>query len=234
MTKILRSRLFIGIACLVLAAVIAFGALPMLYGSRTETVSVVVLKQDIRSGTTITQAMLTSADIPAYSIPEGVVMTEEEAVGMVAGETLYAGEYLSAHRIITGEEYAAISAEQTKGLSAGYCLVTLEFPSASSGVASVLRAGNIVDVYESIKQEDGSITTAKTLSSMYVYDVLNSNLESLHELDEKLADALVEEDTDYDFAPAYVVFRCTDEQAATLIRLEQTGSLHLTLDRTVS
>ena len=45
-------------------------------------------------------------------------------------------------------------------------------------------------------------------------------------------EAVVEDDTDYDFQPAFVVFRCTEEQAQTLIRLERMESLHLTLQRT--
>ena len=67
---------------------------------------------------------------------------------------------------------------------------------------------------------------------MYIYDVLNKDLESLTKLDEKLAEALVEDDTDYDFQPAFVVFRCTITQAQTLIRLERMEALHLTLQRT--
>ena len=56
--------------------------------------------------------------------------------------------------------------------------------------------------------------------------------QELAELDIKLEEAVVEDDTDYDFQPAFVVFRCTEEQAQTLIRLERMESLHLTLQRT--
>ena len=83
-----------------------------------------------------------------------------------------------------------------------------------------------------IENEDKSISVVKTLESMYVYDVLNQELESLTQLDERLAEAIVAEDTDYDFQPAYVVFRCTIMQAQTLIRLERMEAMHLTLQRT--
>ncbi|MBR2895053.1 MAG: hypothetical protein IKC03_05270, partial [Oscillospiraceae bacterium] len=114
----------------------------------------------------------------------------------------------------------------------GYCLVTLKFPTASSGVASVLRSGHIVDVHECVENEDKSISVQKALESMYVYDVLNADLQSLTQLDSAYEEALVKEDTDYDFEPAFVVFRCTQEQAQTLIRLERMEALHLTLQRT--
>ena len=122
--------------------------------------------------------------------------------------------------------------EQSKGLENGLCLVTLKFPTASAGIASVLRSGHIVDVHECVENEDKSITVQKALESMYVYDVLNADLQSLRDLDTAYEEALVKEDTDYDFEPAFVVFRCTPEQAQTLIRLERMEALHLTLQRT--
>ena len=89
-----------------------------------------------------------------------------------------------------------------------------------------------MDVHECIENEDKSFTIQKALSSMYVYDVLNADLQSLSELDKKLEEALAEDDTDYDFEPAFVVFRCTEQQAQTLIRLERMEAIHLTLQRT--
>ena len=68
--------------------------------------------------------------------------------------------------------------------------------------------------------------------NLYVYDVLNADLQSLRELDTAYEEALVKEDTDYDFEPVFVVFRCTEQRAQTLIRLERMEALHLTLQRT--
>ena len=50
--------------------------------------------------------------------------------------------------IASAEDYKAQLSEKTKGLTGSNCLVTIEFPTASAGIASVLRAGSIVDVYE--------------------------------------------------------------------------------------
>ena len=171
-------------------------------------------------------------EVGSYGLPGNVILNKDDAIGKVASENMYAGEFLTNTRIITEEEYRQLVADQTKGLTNGYCLVTVKFPGASAGVASVLRAGHIVDVHECVENEDYSYSVQKVLSSMYVYDVLNAELESLGELDIKLEEALVEDDTDYDFEPAFVVFRCTEQQAQTLIRLERMEALHLTLQRT--
>lgn len=232
MSKVFKSKIFLGIICLVLAAVIAFLLLPRFYASKSNTTQAIKVTQDIPVGTVITNEMVAQVEVGAYGLPDNVARTTENIIGMVASENMYTGEFLTGARLLTEAEYAAQVAEQTKGLENGYCLVTVEFPTTSAGVASILRGGHIVDVHECIENEDDSISVEKVLESMYIYDVLNKDLESLTKLDEKLAEAIVEDDTDYDFQPAFVVFRCTITQAQTLIRLERMESLHLTLQRT--
>lgn len=229
MTKLFKSKAFLGAVCLVLAAAIAFLLLPGFYASQSATVTVVRLAQEVPAGTVITSDMLTITEVGAYGLPEKIVTSEDEAVGKVAAETLYTGEMLWQERLLSEEDYLASEEARTKELSTGICLVTLELPSTSSGIAGVLRAGYIVDVYECTANEDASYSITKCLSSMYVYDVLNSNLESLNDLDEKQNAATAEDETSYDLKPVYVVFRCTEDQAQTLIRLEQAESLYLTL-----
>ncbi len=232
MGKVFKSKIFLGAICLILAAVIAFLVLPSFYASKSETTNAVKLNEDIPMGTVITGEMLSTVEVGSFGLPNSVVLKEDEAIGKVASANMYVGEYLTSTRLITEEEYQKLVAEETKGLENGYCLVTLEFPTTSAGVASILRGGHIVDVHECVENEDKSLSVQKVLSSMYVYDVLNEKLESLTDLDEKLEEAIVEDDTDYDFVPAFVVFRCTESQAQTLIRLERMEALHLTLQRT--
>lgn len=229
--KVFKSKAFLGALCILLAAVIAFAVLPRFYKAQAETTYVVRATQDVPEGTELTKGMLTLSEVGAYGLSEKVVRSEEEAVGQIAAENLFAGEYLMQNRVISVEEYAKRTEAKTKGLGQGNCLVTLKFPTASSGLAGVLRAGNIVDVYECREDEEKNVAVWKILPAMYVYSVLNQDLEPLDELDEKKEQAL-EDDTDYDFEPAYVVFRCTEEQAITLIRLEKQEALHLTLART--
>ena len=232
MLKIFKSKLFIGLICLLLAAVISFMLLPRFYEARSTVRNVVRVNKDVPAGTTLTADMLSLSEVGAYGLSEKAVANMADAVGLVALDNMYTGEYLWADRITTAEEYKKKSEEKSKGLSGSNCLVTIEFPTASAGIASVLRAGSVVDIYECSLQEDRSTAVSKCLSGLYVYDVLNQKLESLDALDEKLDAAVVEDDTNYDFIPKYVVFRCSELQAQTLIRLEKMDALHLTLRRT--
>ena len=232
MLKFFKSKLFIGLICLFLAAVISFLLLPRFYAARSSVRNVVRVNEDIPAGTVITADMLSLSEVGAYGLSEKAMEKIGDAVGLVALGDLYTGEYLWSERITTAEEYQKQAEEKTRGLSGSNCLVTIEFPTASSGIASVLRAGCIVDVYECMEMEDRSTSVNKCLVDLYVYDVLNQKLESLDALDKKLEDAIVEDDTNYDFIPKYVVFRCSELQAQTLIRLEKMDALHLTLRRT--
>ena len=231
-----KSKLAVGILCVVLAAVIAFVGIPALNHTKTATRIAVRVRVDVPQGTKLTAEMLTAAEVGAYGLPEGIVTDQEAAIGLRAKENLYAGELLWQARLATEAEYQAELAGRSLGLSGGKRLVTISLPTPSSGVAGVLRAGNTVDVYEYVAEEDEEgteVCSAKLIqSSMTVYDVLNRSMESLTSLDEQL-EALAEGETaNPDFVPCYVVFRCTEAEAQELIRLENTKAMHLVLRKT--
>ncbi len=224
-----NNRLALGVLCILAAAVIAFVLLPRLYSAKNELTTVVRLSQSVDAGAVITEEMLTESETSAYGLPQGFVRTKEEAVGKVAAQPLYSGEYLWSARLTDAGTYQKLLDEQARGLTEGCCLVTVELPGASSGVAGVLRAGDTVDVFEYHQTEEtGAYTVALRLPELHVIDVLNSNLVSLSEPDE-----LAEQGGDAaavsgsDALPVYAVFRCSEDQARELIRLEKEQALHM-------
>lgn len=237
MTKLIQNKLFIGILCIMLSAVAAFLLLPRFYKSQAAIENVIRVSKDIPAGTVIKGEMVTTSEVGAYGLPSDVLRADAAAVGMVASENLYAGEYLTGKRLMTEDEYKKAEQEHTLGLTGGMSLITIAFPSSSAGVAGVLRSGDTADVYEYIKEknEDGEEVslTKLAISGVYVFDVLNRNMESLSGLDEKKAALPEGDNTTFDFAPAFVVFRCNQEQILTLIRLERTDALHLALAKAV-
>ena len=70
---------------------------------------------------------------------------------------------------------------------------------------------------------------SKALTGITVYEVFNDKLVSLDDLDAELEANSDADPSDYDFAPAYVVFVVDEQQAKVLIGLEKDESLHLTL-----
>lgn len=228
MLKLLKNKIFIGMMCLLMAGVLAFFLLPKLYKSQTSTADIVELKQTVEYGTKITDAMLTTATVGTYGLPTSVIRDKSEIVGLVAGSTIYAGEYLWHDRFITQNAYEKETSKTGVDLSDGTYLLTISLPSASAGVAGILRAGDIVDVY-GFSGDNGRITVNEELTGVKVHEVLNSKLMSLNDLDAKLMATPNANLSDYDFIPVYVVFIVTDQQAKTLIGLEKDKSLHLAL-----
>lgn len=227
-----NSRIVIAAICILLAAAVSFVLLPRLYGQRNELTAVVVLAQDVERGTAITGKMLTEEQVIAYNLPKGFLRNKSDAVGKIATEPLYSGEYLWVGRLADANTYQEALTEQSRGLKNGYCLVTIELPASSAGVAGVLRAGDKADVFEYQENTDGlgGYAVSLLMPDMEIYDVLNEKLVSLSAIDELLeAGSDTAAVSTYDVCPTYAVFRCTEDQAMELIRLEKEKALHLVL-----
>ena len=228
MFKLFRNKVFIGAMCLLLAGILAFAFLPRLYSAQSSMTEIVKLKQTVEYGTVITDDMLTVAEVGSYGLPDNVVKDKSEITGLVAGETIYAGEYLWRDHFMSADIYKETEQKNGYGLSDGTYLLTIALPSESSGIAGILRAGDTVDVY-GYTDSNGTAAVNEALTGVKVYKVLNSKLVSLDDLDAKLKADSSKDSSDYDFAPAYVVFTVNEQQAKTLIGLEKDKSLHLTL-----
>jgi Flp pilus assembly protein CpaB len=111
------------------------------------------------------------------------------------------------------------------------CLVTISLPSDSAGIAGYLRPGDIVDVYNCRESSeiDGISQVSEALARVKVCNVLNEDLQSLDTVEEQWEQDAEGQWSDYDFAPAYVVFYVNDAQAQILMSLERDNALHLTL-----
>jgi len=230
MKQLLKNKAVLGAICIFLSAAIAFVALPRLYRAERATTEVIQLKTDVEAGTILTEDMLSTISVGAYGVPDHVVKEQQMAEGQVTTRKLYAGEFLWQDSLMSQDEYREQSEKEAMGLTIFNCLVTIKLPGASSGVAGVLRAGDIVDVYSYKELEDGTNQIEKELESIYIYDVLNSDFESLTKLDEQILEDT--ENTSYNYEPVYALIRCSEEEAATLISLEKSEALHMTLRET--
>lgn len=219
--RLLKSKAFIGAVCLALAAVTAFVLLPRAFAKEKATVTVPRAKREIRAGTGITADMLVYTETGSYGLPEGLARDASDIIGKTATETVHEGEYFWTDQLADGYDE-----ENKGGLERGQCLVTLKLPSASAGLAGVLRPGCTVDVFScGADEENGGYAARKIYENMYVHDVLNSRFLSLADVDAQAE----EKSANLNYEPCYAVVRCTEYQAMRLMCLEREGTLHLTL-----
>ena len=229
MQKILKNKLFISTACLVLAAVLSFALLPKMYEDKTATANVLVLNQTVAEGTEITEKLLSTAEVGAFGLSEAIFSDKQQVIGMVATSTIYEGEYLTKNRLVPADKYKKSASGAV--LADGQFLLALKIPSTSSGLSGQLRGAALVDVYTTVEDENGAIKTEKALSQISVKRVLNSKLESLDDLDKQMTEEADDVKDDTDYAPVYIVVTVDEAQAKTLIALEKAENFHLTLTR---
>lgn len=105
MLRLFKNKIFIGVLCLLLSGTLSFLLLPRLYKSQASTVEVVKLSQTVEHGTVITEAMLTTAIVGAFGLPDGLIQSKSDVVGKVADTTIYAGEFLWRNHLKTVEEF---------------------------------------------------------------------------------------------------------------------------------
>ena len=229
MQKILKNKLFISTACLVLAAVLSFVLLPKMYENKSATVNVLVLNHTVVEGTEITEDLLITAEVGAFGLSGAVATDKEQVIGMVATSTIFEGEYLTKNRLVSAEKYEKSASGAV--LADGQFLLALKIPSTSSGLARMLRGEALVDVYTTVEDENGAIKTEKALAQISVKHVLNSKLESLDDLDESLSEESDGVKDEADYTPVYIVVTVDETQAKTLIALEKAENFHLALTR---
>ncbi|MEM5766688.1 MAG: Flp pilus assembly protein CpaB [Bacillota bacterium] len=222
----MKNRIFLSALCLLLAAGVAFFLLPRFYEDKSATVTVLRAAQDIPAGTTITEQMLTSAEVGGYGLPEGIVTDKTQLVGKVAQTALVQGDYFFPQKVgsyLADEQLDRIAEN-------GQRLVTVSIESIAAGLSSHLLAGDTVTVavfFE--KASDGQTTAPQVivypeLAGLTVYSVENAKTEDTAEIRSEREDS---QSSSSDLVAKAVTLIVTQEQAETLIQAEYTGTLHL-------
>lgn len=222
----LKNRIFLSALCLLLAAGVAFFLLPRFYEDKSATTTVLRAAQDIPAGTTITEPMLSSAEVGGYGLPEGMVNDPEQLVGKVAQTSLVKGDYFFPQKVgsyLADEQLDRIAEN-------GQRLVTVSIESIAAGLSSHLLAGDTVTVAVFLeKASDGQTTAPQVivypeLTGLMVYSVENAKTEDTAEIRSQQDDS---QSASSDPVAKAVTLIVTQEQAETLIQAEYTGKLHL-------
>lgn len=211
-------RKWLGMIFLLLAVVIAFVAMPMFYANKGETAKVVTVAKNLNKGAVIEQEHVAMKEVGIYGI-DGYLTDAENVIGKTAATNLLPGDIVTKNKINSkaNDPIAFIQNENKR-------LVTVTLASNAAGLASHLKPGDIVNVYNTFEDEFGALTALPPLlSNLEVYDVENSSAVSVEDVKKQSsasasnADAIINT----------VTFIATEEQAAALIQAEYSGKLHV-------
>lgn len=238
--KIKKTRMIVGILCIVLAFIIGVVGVPLVVNSMTASVNVVVATTDIKPGDALNSTNTAIVEMGREGLPEGYMsslssytsnfLTKDEE-----SKTLYSNKYISKNGFIMQDAVTdtSVDAESLMNIPAGKVAISFTLSGVASSFDNQFLAGDIVQFmcYKNASQtaiktndetvikqnEEGEVTTNKKLSYVKLLSV-NTEYGTEVTADDK-------ETVKYTVATAIV----TPEQAAEIVRLEHEGSIHLSL-----
>lgn len=208
--KIFQNKIFVGVGCVVLAAVMAFILLPSVSRSRNGTVKILKLKENISAGTQIDEKMLEEKEVGKYGLPESIVNDKDKVVGKFAACSISSDDLILSSKL---SDFAA-SKKLDGVMNAGKMLVTVSLDSVAAAVGNHLQSGDIVSV---IGYADNTVTAYEELKNLEVFSVENDDAQNLDD---------VENDENAEKIASNITLIVNQAQAEKLVQAEYSGKVH--------
>ena len=208
--KIFQNKIFVGVGCVVLAAVMAFILLPSVNRSKNGTVKILKLKENISAGTQIDETMLEEKEVGKYGLPESIVNDKDKVVGKFAACSISSDDLILSSKL---SDFAA-SKKLDGVMNAGKMLVTVSLDSVAAAVGNHLQSGDIVSV---IGYADNTVTAYEELKNLEVFSVENDDAQNLDD---------VENDENAEKIASNITLIVNQAQAEKLVQAEYSGKVH--------
>lgn len=208
--KIFQNKIFVGVGCVVLAAVMAFILLPSVSRSRNGTVKILKLKENISAGTQIDEKMLEEKEVGKYGLPESIVNDKDKVVGKFAVCSISSDDLILSSKL---SDFAA-SKKLDGVMNAGKMLVTVSLDSVAATVGNHLQSGDIVSI---IGYADNTVTAYEELKNLEVFSVENDDAQNLDD---------VENDENAEKIASNITLIVNQAQAEKLVQAEYSGKVH--------
>lgn len=218
--KFLKNRTVLGVICIALALIICFAITPLFNASKSSTMRIVRVKNDLKIGQEITAKDIEIVEVGAYNLPSEVVKKSEAVVGKYAAAEMFKGEYVLAAKI---SDTPASENAYLYGLTGEKRAISITIPSFAGGLSGKLISGDIVSVIAVDYRETGETIVPDELQYVEVIAVTDKKGND-EETTTIKPDG--EEETSL---PETVTLLVTPEQASILAELEAQGEIHVAL-----
>ncbi len=218
--KFLKNRTVLGVVCIALALIICFAITPLFNASKSSTMRIVRVKNDLKIGQEITAKDIEAVEVGAYNLPSEVVKKSEAVVGKYAAAEMFKGEYVIEAKI---SDTPASENAYLYGLTGEKRAISITIPSFAGGLSGKLISGDIVSVIAVDYRETGETRVPDELQYVEVIAVTDKKGND-EETTTIKPDG--EEETSL---PETVTLLVTPEQANILAELEAQGEIHVAL-----
>ena len=211
----LNNRFIFGILSLVLAAVIAFVALPTIARQTNGKTEIVRITQPVLKGEQVTKENAEVVEVGGYNLPTNVAHSLEDVEGLYVTADLAAGDYILTSKVSS----VPISSDVAlNDIPSGKVAISLTVKTLASGLSDKLQPNDIVRIYHFLEtaEEVPELRFVKVLS---VTDSDGINVDNTKEPTED----------DEPQQSATITVLASPEQARIITELENDGVAHVAL-----
>lgn len=212
--KLFKNRVFIGIACLVLAALIAFVAVPIVNHLSTKTMEVIRVKDDVGMGTQLTEEMLEKVEIGKLNLPSEPATDTNQVVGLFVTVDMKAHDVVYSTKVT---DKLVFPENKLRKMSAGESAYTVNL---GDSYRSRLLPNDVVCFYTF--DEEGKSEIVPELQAVSVVTTTTADKVDI------LYSSQVAKDGSA-LTPSTITFILSQTQIQKLLTLENSGKYKMTL-----
>lgn len=210
-----NNRFIYGIISIVLAAIIAFIAIPTVISKTNGKVKIVRITQTIEKGMLITKEDIEIVEVGSYNLPSDIAKKADDVVGKYAAAGLAPGEYILSSKVSP----APVSSDiQLNWIPSGRVAISLSIKSLASGLSDKLQPGDIIRIYHFID------FTVDVPELQFVKVLSVSDSKGMDVDNTKVAN-----DDEEKRQSAAITVLATPEQAKIITGFENEGVVHIAL-----
>ena len=211
----LNNRFIFGILSLVLAAVIAFVALPTIARQTNGKTEIVRITQPVLKGEKITSDNAEVVEVGGYNLPSNVAHSMDDVEGLYVTADLAAGDYILTSKVSTVPVSSDVALND---IPSGKVAISLTVKTLASGLSDKLQPNDIIRIYHFLEtaEEVPELRFVKVLS---VTDSDGINVDNTKEPTE-------DEEPQQS---ATITVLASPEQARIITEMENDGVAHVAL-----
>lgn len=211
----LNNRFLFGMLSLLLAAIIAFVALPTIARQTNGKTEIVRITQPVQKGEQITAANTEVVEVGSFNLPPTIARSLEDVNGLYATADLAQGDYILATKV----SMAPISSDVAlNSIPSGMTAISLTVKTLASGLSDKLQPGDIIRIYHFLDTAE-EVPELRYVRVLSVTDSDGINVDNTREPsgDEEKKQS------------ATITVLASPEQARIITMLENDGVAHVAL-----
>ena len=215
MKHLLKNRVVLGLACIIVSLVVCFGLTPLFNDAVAATTTIVRVNTTIQQGEQITARMVTTVEVGGYNLPANILCRMEDVVGKYAAADFSKGDYILADKLSDTPPLKNAYLGRLDGTNRA---ISVTIQSFAAGLSGKLGQGDIISL---IAGNVGDFRETVIPPELQYVEVLATTVSDGTDSGEQ--------EEEKEELPSTVTVLVAPEQARLLVELEHGGNLHVAL-----